>query len=182
MENSFHSNKTDLGIVNYIPNRMALMSFVQTVEVYMPKSTNKFLTMKQGPPRIRFESWDECSRMQYDPDLKMTVYWDANGVIRIDYDTGVREVYHPKPTIADILKRPNAGEYLRIHKDGSVENGYGGEYYYWGPDEEVEWNMKTITLCPSDSCPCQSCQYDSYSDDEDYVYEMYTCYCRYCQY
>jgi len=165
---------------------MATMSYIQTVEVYMPKSTNKFLTMKQAPPRIEFPDGEWCSKMQYDPELKMKVYWDPNGTIRIEYDTGVREIYHRKPTIADVLRRPNAGEYLRIHKDGSVENGYGGEYYYWGPEEEVEWNMSTIVLCPQDECPCVNCERgyddDDYDDYEERLYRSRGCYCEYCRY
>lgn len=138
----------------------------------MPNSTNKFLTMKQAPPRITFDTEEWCSKVQYDDDLKMTVYWDPNGTIRIQYATGVREIYHPKPTIKDILTRPNAGEYLRIHKNDSVEHGYKGEYYYWGPEEEVEWNMTTINWCPRKECPCPTCDYDDDDDDESDYYSI----------
>ena len=151
----------------------------------MPKSTNKFLTMKQAPPRIKFEPDDTCSKMQYDPDLKMKVYWDPSGIIRIEYANGVREVYHPKPTLANVLARKNTAEYYRIHTDGSVEHGYDGEYYYWGPDEEVEWNMNTIEYCPVYECPCDNCISDSdtesYNSEDEPCY-IHKCYCQYCRY
>ncbi len=144
----------------------------------MPNSTNKFLTMKQAPPRISFGYWQQCSRKQYDEDLKMTVIWDPNGTIRIQYDTGVREIYYPKPSISDILKRAHSGEYFRVHKNGSVEHGYDKEYYYWGPDEEVEWTMSNIELSSVDECCCSYCR-DTvvYYEEES---PKNACYCEYC--
>jgi hypothetical protein len=122
--------------------------------------------MKMAPPRIKFESGDVNVKTQYNEELNMLVYWYPDGIIRIYYDTGVEETYYPKPKLSDIIartKRGENGEYYRIHKDGSVENGFGGEYYYWGPEEDVEWNMTTIMDVPQ--CDYGCC---GHSDDEDY--------------
>lgn len=149
---------------------MAVKSYVQTVEVVMPKSTNTFLTLKSAPPRITFEDGDYCPRTQYDPDLQMTVRWEPDGTIHIKYATGVVEIYHPKPTLQHVVEcrfSPLA-EYYRIHKDGSVEHGYNGQYYYWGPEEEVEWNMSNITIESPTVCYCQYCDYGYDDDDRGY--------------
>lgn len=142
---------------------MAIMSFLQTTEVIMPNSTNKFLTIKQAPPRIYFEPDEECTKVQYDVDLDMYVFWEYTGLIKVLHANGVIEVYHPKPTIADIIAQPNRAEYYRVHIDGSVEHGYDGVYYYWGPEEEVEWNVNNITKAPASMC---SCMHDSDSEDD----------------
>lgn len=146
---------------------MAITSFLQTTEVILPNSTTKFLTIKQAPPRILFEPDELCTKVQYDVDLDMYVFWEHTGLIKVLHANGVIEIYHPKPTIADIMSRPSFGEYYRVHADGSVEHGYDGVYYYWGKEEEVEWNVNNITKAPASMCSCMHGTDSESEDDSD---------------
>lgn len=143
----------------------------------MPKSTNVFYTMKSAPPRIKFSEGDEVCRVKYDPVSKTSVRWEPNGVIVITYDNGTVETYHPKPTIQEVVgsRYRERGEYYRIHINGSVEHSFGGVCYYWGPEEEVEWDMSGIMPdIPEEETPDMDC-YCAYCcgliSEPDYGYE-----------
>ena len=148
---------------------MGYKSYLQTVEVYLPESTNRFLTLKYAPPRLLGEY--DCMMYDFDPFDRKTTYWYPDQTIRIEYETGKVEIYHPKPTIQDVFDSDYSGQYFRQHSNGTVEHGWGGVYYYWGPGEEVEWSFQNGPwYLPRSECPCESCEEwreDEYLDDDD---------------
>lgn len=148
---------------------MALKSYMQTVEVTMPNSTSKFLTMKLAPPRLKFPDDCMCTYQQRHEDKKMTVFWELLDIIRIEYDDGTHEMYHPKPNMNVAINNNIPGQYYRRHVDGSVEHKYDNECYYYGPDQEVEWDMTGITPV---SVGCHNCYHAEEDYYDDYVHEQ----------
>ena len=112
---------------------MTAKSYIQTVEVLFPNSSNVFLTMKMAPPRIEFYSKEETMKALYNDD--MDTYWEPDGTITIHYhDSKVVEKYHPKPTLNDVITKTHttARTYFREHMNGSVEQKRKDQYYFWG--------------------------------------------------
>ena len=148
---------------------MVYYSCLQTVEVVFPNSTNRFLTLKYAPPRL--VGPQDCLMYDYDPHDKKTTYWYPDQTIRIFYETGKVETYHPKPTIQDVFRENRLGQYFRQHSDGSVEHGWDGVYYYWGRDDEVEWSFYNGPwYFPRAKCPCEGCEEwrSKFNFEEDY--------------
>lgn len=130
-------------------------SYMQTVEILFPKSHNIFHGMKVAPPRVPFDPVDRCTKTRYYADKEITVYWEPDGVIQVVYGSGIVEIYHPKPTLKrQIETSRDEGEYFREYADGSIEYGYNGTYYYWGPDCNVEWDMSCIGWAAHEECRC----------------------------
>jgi hypothetical protein len=66
------------------------------------------------------------------------IIWFPTGKCEVHMADGTEKVFWPKPTLAEVVKAPGYGQFLRFYADGAVEEKYDGVTYHWSADVEAE--------------------------------------------
>lgn len=107
-------------------------TYLQTAVVLFPGSERKNFMVDARPvaPEWILESQEHEATIQSD---RVTIWWN-DGLCEVYYPEGMVKQFWPKPTLNDaVLDGTNTNSYYRFHKNGSVEQIYEGNPYYWGP-------------------------------------------------
>jgi hypothetical protein len=103
-------------------------SYIQTVEIYYPKSEFTFYSMEPIPVNNRL-----YAKAFLDTEDGSKTEWFDEYVKKIYVNDTVKCWYH-KPTLNVVLTTPGNGTYTQFYKDGSVIQKLGQNTYHWSTE------------------------------------------------
>lgn len=139
---------------------------LQTVEITMPGSTNVVLSLERYP--ICPVCVVVTDNVYLDASNGDVYTWYSNGDASILSKDGTYRYFWSKPTLKSVIYNvcnEYSGSYTRFFTNGSVENKFDNNCYWWGPTipgESVEG--KTYELCQK--CNGKNC-YETCIQDDD---------------
>ena len=114
-------------------------SYIQTVEIYYPKSPFSFHSMEPIPVNNKiyakaFLDSQDGSKTEWFDDFVKKIYVD-----------GTEKCWYYKPTLNVALTARGNGTYTQFYKDGSVIQKFGNQTYHWSaepvdlPESNGQW-------------------------------------------
>ncbi len=116
-----------------------MKSYIQTVEIYYPKSEFTFHSFEPIPVNNRL-----YAKAFLDSEDGSQTEWLDKFVKKVYLD-GTQKCWYYKPTLKDVLTVPGNGTYTQFYKDGSVIQKLRESTYHWSsesvdiPESDGKW-------------------------------------------
>ena len=106
---------------------------LQTVEILSPRAELVHFTRELAPVAPEWVLQSEDHEAVEEPG-RLIVWWKG-GACDMYLEDGTIKRFWPKPTLADAVHSSTDGSYYRFHSDGTVEQIYKGNNYFWDPTD-----------------------------------------------